>query len=275
MSTLRQIFHDRWSKVLLVVFVIMLLTSLVVNILNLRETTFNHIVSLILAIIPNIGFVVGLIRSRQWGGRKTAVGRSLLFLSLGLLSWAVGSYIWSYYNFFLNAEIPYPSWADVGYGQFAWLMGIGLMMLANFTSLQTEASNAKSKIYFFCIPILMAIVTYYFLFVQLHGASIWQSDEPLKVFVDLYYPLTDVLILTIIVLTSGLAFNFLGERLRLPITLLICGLVFNYIADFYFSYSTTVGSYYVGGPADVLFGCAMFVLSLGVSNLHPRLLEDK
>lgn len=274
MNTLRQIFRDRWSKIVLGLFIFMLVNTIVAQGLGMRETFFNHVTSLFLGFIPNVGFIVGVIRSRQWGGRKSVIGRSLVFIGLAMLAWASGSYIWSYYNFFLGNEMPYPSWADAGYAPFYWLMGIGLVMLFSYTSLQTESST-KGRIYFFCIPILMAIVTYYFIFLQLHGGAIWQTSEPLKVFVDLYYPLADVAILTIIVLTSGLAFNFLGERLRLPITLLITGLIFNYVADFYFSYDTTVGSYYVGGPADILFGCAMFLLSLGISNLHPRLLEDK
>lgn len=274
MNTLRQIFRDRWSKVLLLVLILTMITAIMVNLFHLRATTLNHLVSLFLTFIPSIGFIIGCIRSRQWGGFKTVIGRSLIFLSLGLFFWALGSWIWSYYNFFLGNEMPYPSWADVGYVPFYLWAGIGLVMLANFTSLQTELNGAKSKVYFFCIPILMAIVTYYFIFVQLHGGSIWQTNEPAKVFVDLYYPLADVVVLTIIVLTSGLAFNFLGERLRVPITLLILGFIVNYVADFYFSYSTTVGSYYGGELADILFSCAMFLLSLGVSNLHPRLLED-
>lgn len=274
MNTLRQMFRDVWSKLLLFIFVVMLVMVILAELLSLRETSFNHVVSLILAFIPNVGFIAGIMRMRQWGGSKSVIGRSLLFISLALLTWAIGSYIWSFYNFFLHIEAPYPSWADAAYSQFAWLVGVGLILLVNFTCVKNE-SSAVGRIYFFCIPILMAIITYYFIFLQLHGGTIWQTDEPLKVFVDLYYPLSDVVILTIIIITAGLQLNFLGERLRLPVTLLITGLIFNYVADFYFSYDTTVGSYYVGGPADILFGWAMFVLSLGVSNLHPRLLEDK
>src|SRR4051812_45188649 len=53
--------------------------------------------------------------ARKWGGYKSVIGKSLIFISLGLLSQWFGLQIWTYYNLILKIEVPYPSFADIGY----------------------------------------------------------------------------------------------------------------------------------------------------------------
>lgn len=269
----KQLFKSRGSQWLLVIFLFMLVWFTVVNIIGLRETVWSHIYSLLLAIVPGMGGCIGLYRMRQWGGYKSIIGKAVFFISMGLVAWSLGSWVWTYYNFFLGVEAPYPSWADIFYFQIYFFWGAGLLVLSNITSVESSGSNLKEKVIFFCIPIVMAIVTYFLLFLDLHGGQLNYANLP-KVFVDLYYPLGDVAVLTIIVLSSGATFNFLGERLKLPIMLLIIGFMINYIADFYLAYTTQIGTYYVGSTSDLLFTISMFILSLGLSNLHPKLLKD-
>ncbi|MFA6474782.1 MAG: hypothetical protein WCV88_01110, partial [Patescibacteria group bacterium] len=271
MNTLRAMFSNKSDKVLLVWF--LLLTGSIIS-LNLFHWSYNGyglIFVFFQAGLPCIGTMIGFYRMKQWGGYKSIVGKSLFFISVGLLFWSLGTFIWVYYNMFLYVEVPYPSWMDLAYFQVPIFLGIGIIMLANLTSIQTQVRKTKEKIYFFLIPILMAIVTYYFIFMQLHGGAIALSDGAIKIFLDLYYPGGDIAILTILIIFSGLEFNYIGERLKLPVTLVIIGLVVNYVADFCFSYSTSVGTYYNGNFVDLLFGIAMFTLSLSVSNLHPKL----
>lgn len=274
MDTLRKMFLNREDKVLLVLFILMLLWLMMLGLFDIKFTVYNYIYSILLSVLPTIGAIVGFVRTEQWGGISSKLGRVTFFISLGLVAWAIGSWIWAYYNLFLDIEVPYPSWADAGYIQVYWLWGIGIIALANLTAVKYN-DRPLERILFFCIPVLMAIVTYYIIYVEVHnGEGFFNTDDPLKLLVDVGYPLGDVCILTILILRSGLELNYLGHRLRLPIAILIAGLVANYVADFHFSYTTTVGTYYVGATADWLFAISMFILSLGVSNLHPKLLED-
>lgn len=258
---------------MLVLFLLTMILLVFLKFAGLRETNFNYLHTVFMTVIPAIGGGVGLYRMRQWGGHKSIIGKSMFFSSIGLLWWALGSLTWVFYNFILHVDAPYPSIADIGYGQVYLWWGIGIVMLTNATSIRYEAKKSREKIYFLCIPVVMAIVTYNFIFLQAHGGTLLY-DNPLKVLTDIVYPLGDIVIITLVVLKSGSVFNFLGERLRLPIIIFLLGLVLNYIADFYFSYTTTVGLYYVGSMADVFFTAAIFMLSLGLSNLHPKLLED-
>lgn len=275
MNTLRKMFSNRADKVLLGLFIFMMLWLTALQILGLKFTIYNYLDQVIMSFIPTVGGIVGLIRTAQWGGIRSKVGGIVCFISLGLLIWGVGQWIWTYYNLFLNVEIPYPSWADAGYAPAYLFWGLGIIMLANLTSIKLN-SRPVERIFFFCIPLLMTIVTYYIIYVELHsGEDFLDADKPLKLFFDMYYPLADVCILTILVMSASLELNFLGRRLRLPTVIIIGGLISMYVADFSFSYTTSVESYYVGATADWLFAVAMFILSLGVSNLHPKLLEDR
>src|SRR5690349_17534933 len=65
--------------------------------------------------LPIIGGLVGLYRSSEWGGVKSALGKSIFSISLGLIFWGIGMVIWNYYLFAGIEEVPYPSWADVSF----------------------------------------------------------------------------------------------------------------------------------------------------------------
>lgn len=244
MDTLRKMFSNRADKVLLGLFIFMLMWLSALQIFGLKFTIYNYLDQVIMSFIPTVGGIVGLIRTAQWGGIRSKVGSIVFFISLGLLIWGAGQWIWTYYNFFLNVEIPYPSWADAGYAPTYLFLGVGIIMLANLTSVKIN-SRPLERILFFCIPMLMTIVIYYIIYVELHGGEgFLYTDKPLKLFFDMYYPLADVCILTILILSASLELNFLGHRLRLPTVIIISGLISMYVADFSFSYSTTVDSYY-------------------------------
>ncbi len=212
-------------------------------------------------------------RCKQWGGLSSSLGKILFFIGLGLFSWATGTGIWICYNFFFDVVIPYPSLADLGYMLVYPLWGTGIILFGYVTALRDD-SNIKERIYFLCIPVLMAIVTYYFIFVDLYGNTVLYEGNLLKFLVDMGYPMGEIVIITLLVIISGSSFNYLGKRLKLPFSIMVIGLIANYVADFYFSYSTTVEIYYNGAFSDLLFVTSLSIFSLGVNCLRPSLLED-
>src|SRR3989344_4122984 len=44
---------------------------------------------------------------------KSSIGKALVLISLGLLSWGVASIGWLYYNVVLRVDVPYPSFSDI------------------------------------------------------------------------------------------------------------------------------------------------------------------
>jgi hypothetical protein len=62
---------------------------------NPENTQAGLLMQIFLFIIPFIGAVVGLYNVRGWGGFKSSIGKSVGFISLGTLFWALGMLIWN------------------------------------------------------------------------------------------------------------------------------------------------------------------------------------
>jgi len=223
-------------------------------------------------IIPILGGVYGLAVARHWGGLKSAVGRATIFLSLGLITWGIGIAIWIFYNLVLNVEVPYPSWADAAFIVSWPLWGIGSIYLSRATGAKFGLKNKGGKVILLIVPVIIIALSYYFLVSVARGGTLvdFSSESFLKIFFDLAYPIGDVVILTLATLIYGLSYKYFGGKYRYAIYLILLAFVFNYLADFTFSYTTTVETYYNGSLADVLFTTTMFIFSLGIALLDIR-----
>jgi len=224
-----------------------------------------------LMIIPFVGGILGLKNSMSWGGRKSIMGRSSLFLSSGLIAWASGMIAWNYYIFFTNIEIPYPSFADVGYVLGLLFFIIGISILSKAIGVKFALRNIQGKILLFIIPVIVIIISIYLLInIARGGVLIDISGSYLKLFFDLLYPLGDVVILTVISLVYFLSKDILGGKYKFPVLILLTGFLVFYISDFMFSYTTTNGTYFNGHLVDFLFTTSMFILSAGLLMLNPN-----
>lgn len=227
---------------------------------------YSYIFAFLYGLIPLAGGIMGLSKARKWGMFGSLMGKALFFLSVGLITWGIGEAIWSYYNFFLDQEIPYPSLADASF-MLSWpLWAIGTFYLSHATGLKYALKQRSGRFLAFAIPIFAAAVTYYLLVVVARGGSFEFEGGAAKVFFDLGYPIGDAVILALALLVYGLSFRYLGGRFKWPVLLLLFGFVLNYIADFGFSYTTTVGTFYNGNWVDLIFATAMFFLSFAVNS---------
>ncbi len=234
---------------------------------HVKNTPFNLAFAFAYGLIPIFGGIFGFFESKRWGLLKSAMGKALFFLSLGLLTWGFGEMIWSYYNFILKIDIPYPSWADASFIVSWPLWSIGVVFLSFATGAKFAIKTIGGKLLLVLIPIIAVLGSYYLLVVVARAGSLTSGGGLIKIFFDLAYPIMDVIILTLALLIYGLSFRFLGGRFKWPVIITLFGFVVNYFADFGFSYTTTVNTFYNGGWVDLLFTTAMFVLSFGVNSL--------
>jgi len=224
-----------------------------------------------LTVIPLVGGVLGLNNSAAWGGKKSVMGRSSLFLSLGLIAWGMGNIAWDYYIFFTGTEVPYPSLADVGYIVSSLLFLIGIRALFGVVGANFALRSKKGKIFIFIIPIVIILISVYLLiYVARGGVLVNTSGAYLKLFFDLLYPLSDMVTLTMISLLYFLSRDFLGGKYKAPILIIFFGFLMFYASDFSFSYTTTIGTYYNGYFPDFLFTTTMFIISTGLVMLSPK-----
>jgi hypothetical protein len=239
-----------------------------------QDQSSNYYFALVFGLLPLFGGAFGIVNSKKWGMLSSVFGRALFFTSAGLVTWGIGQVIFSYYNLFLNVEIPYPSVADAVF-ILSWpLWAIGIANLWKASGVKYGLRTRTGKIILWIIPTLLAFLSYYLLVIVARGGSLdFSGNDGLKVFFDLAYPIGTLVILTMTTLVYGLSQNHLGGMFRRPVYLLLFGFVLNYIADFAFSYTTTLGTFYSANWVDLLFVTTMFILSLAVARMQPPVLD--
>jgi hypothetical protein len=222
-------------------------------------------------LIPLVGGVLGLLKSRKWGGSKSYVGRALLAISAGAVCWGMGQMFWSlYYNIISSVDIPYPSLADVGYSLSFPFMAVGLVSLSKATGARFSLKHPGGKLLALAITTLGLIAAYYLLIVVARGGVIDFTEGSLKLFFDLAYPMGDLVIFLFSALIYGLSFNYLGGRYKIPILSIIFGMLVLFFGDFSFSYTTTVGTYYNGHWVDMVLPTAWMLIVFGVNSFDIK-----
>ncbi len=265
------IFISKKAKIVIGYYLLIVAYWLFAYLSHIKTSEVNYLYQFFFGLIPLVGGIGGLINAKKWGLLKSRLGKALFFLSLGLITWGLGQMVWAYYVIFGITDVPYPSFADLGY-VISWpLWALGMINLAKSTGAKYGFRNKFNKILAFVIPVVVAITSYYLLIViAKDGTLIPQHESLLKIVLDIAYPLGDIVILTFSLVVFGLTFKFLGGVYRLPILALLAGFVVNYVADFSFSYTTTAGSYYNGHWVDLLFPTAMALLAFGVNSIDPK-----
>lgn len=259
---------NKYTSFLWGFFVLILIYWIGIQASGITDLPINLLFSFSTAVLAFAGGVMGLIISQHWGGRKSSVGKAVLMMSLGTTSWSLGNFVWSFYNFVLNTEMPYPSLADLGYTLAVPLWAIGVFYLSQATGAKFSLRRTKGRLLLVVLPVIAAALSYYFLFGIARNYSMPIEGGLLKIFLDFYYPIGDWVILTMSLLLFGLSVKYLGGRFRFPVFTLLIGFVIMFFADFLFSYTTTVGTYYNGNLPDLLFAVAMFTISYGVDSIY-------
>lgn len=238
-----------------------------------QDSSSNFYFVFVYGLIPFFGGLFGLVKVPTWGGLRSSMGKALALLSLGLITWSGGETIWSYYNLVRHIEIPYPSWADLSF-IISWPLWIaGILFLSRATGAKYGLRSRNGRVQLILIPIIAIIVSYYLLVVIARGGSLTSGGGLLKIFFDLAYPGLDVVVLTVALLVYGLSFEFLGGKYKFPVIITLLAFVINYFADFSFSYTTTVGTYYNGNYSDLLFLTAMFVMGIGINQFDIKKID--
>lgn len=226
---------------------------------------------IILFTIPFLGALFGFRNAKLWGGFKSAVGKSIIFLSSGTFTWSIGMLAWNYYIFIAKIEVPYPSLADAAF-ILSWpLWALGVIYLSKATGVKFALRSIQGKISAFLIPLIAIVASYYMLIVVARGGVIeLDPSSASKLFFDLFYPIGTAVILAMALTFFALSLNFLGGIYKTPIIILILGFLVNYLSDFTFSLTTTNETYFNGHFVDFLFLTAMYLLSTSLSMMSPR-----
>lgn len=233
---------------------------------GVNATMVNYWYSFIFGLIPLIGGVVGMVKSRMWGGLKSVLGKAIFFFSLGLFLWGFGESIWSYYNFFKAEPAPYPSVADIGFAPSIFFWIVGTVFLAKASgAIHAFKKSALAKTLALVMTVGLTTLSYQMLVNEARGGVIVPEGETaLKTVLDIAYPLGDFLALTFATIVFVLSRKYLGGYYRPAIAFILLGLAMMYFGDFSFSYATTNGTFYNGNFGDLLLASGTFFMSFGI-----------
>ena len=191
-------------------------------------TTINDIAQ---AIVPLAATVSLVAAGRRASGRLRT---SWFLLACAALSWGIGQGIWTWYEVVLDQEVPYPSFADVGY------LGAVPFLLAGVLWFPSRSLRAMGRLRAM-IDGLMTVATVAFVSYGTFLGVIYATSEG-DVFervLAVIYPAADVL--TVAVVLAVLARRV--DRLGGPLPVVAAGLVSLAVADSAFAYMTAKGTY--------------------------------
>lgn len=178
-------------------------------------------------------------------------------LGLAALAWAAGELWWAHQEVVLGEDVPFPSAADAGFLAAVPLAALGLLLWPGALRGVTDRLR---------VGLDGGVIASSLLFISwaLVLGPLWRApeDRMLATVIALAYPVSDLAILTIVlvVLTSA------DRRTWVPLVLVAAGLSAIAISDSAFAYFTDKGIY----GAD-LTGAGWFAgwLLVGLAALHP------
>ncbi|MFA6392495.1 MAG: hypothetical protein WCW54_00195 [Candidatus Paceibacterota bacterium] len=246
------------------IFIILTIWWLILNpFLNSESTSIIHdkyIWGSFYQILALLGGIIGVIISKNFGGFKSQLGRSILYFSIGLFLQSFGQSVYSYFNLFAQIQAPYPSIGDIGYFGSVILYILGVMSLAKISGAKISLKLFRGKIQAILLPLIMLIGSYS-MFLKNYEFD-WANK--LKIFLDFGYPLGQAFYVSLAILTLILTRNILGGIMKKPIILFLISLIAQYIADSYFLFQANNGSWYVGGIGDFLYVISYFLMTISI-----------
>src|SRR6476660_6465101 len=172
-------------------------------------------------------------------------------MTAGLLGWAIGEVIWSYYELVLGYEqSPYPSLADAFYLMYPVGAGVAVVLLS--TS-KTGRSRIRLVLDGLIVAASLFVVSWISVIENVFRAG---GESHLALAVSLAYPVADVVIITIAWASAVVAY-------RPSMGLLVAGLIIVALSDSVFSGLAAVNDYYTGNLIDLgwLAGCGALGLA--------------
>jgi two-component system, sensor histidine kinase and response regulator len=198
------------------------------------------------ALLAGIACIVAACRTR----RATRVGWSLL--GAAALSWSAGEFIWSYIEVGLGQRVPSPSPADIGFLLMVPLGFAGVFVFAVAASRRSE--GVRALVDGLLIASSLLLVSWEAI---LRATFANSSLSLLAKIVNLSYPVSDIAMLTVIVV----ALTRVSRSSRTAIGLLGAGLLFIAVADSGFAY-LTAATRYTGNALDGGWFLGFLVIAL-------------
>jgi phosphotransferase system glucose/maltose/N-acetylglucosamine-specific IIC component len=232
----------------------------------------NQIFGATYGVLSIFGGAIGIVASKKWGGRKSLVGRALLFFAIGLLAQEFGQLTYSYYTYVSKVAIPYPSVGDVGYFGSVLFYIYAAWQLAKTAGVKFSLKDRSKKIIATALPLILLASSYLF-FLRSYQFDFSSFKACLTVFLDFGYPLGQAIYIAIALMTYLLSKGLLGGIMRNKILFVLFALFIQYIADFSFLNAAKSGSPFPAGANDLMYLIAYTVMALALNSFRISLIK--
>lgn len=224
------------------------------------ETNQAELFSATYGVMALFGGLIGLRISKRWGGRKSYIGRAVMFISIGLLAQEFGQISYSMYTYLLQEVIPYPSVGDIGYFSSIIFYALAIYNLIKATSVSASVTSINNKLITVALPLLLLGFSY----LQFLKEYEFDFTNPLLIFLDFGYPLGQAFYISLAILAFLLSRKYLGGLMRPVIIFLLIAFLVQYIADFTFLYQVNRDTWVTAGINDYTYLVAYYVMTLAL-----------
>jgi len=189
-------------------------------------------------------FLSSLSCMRRYGFTLRLNFEAVWFLfTLGTGLWVLAESFWAFYYFVLKVAVPYPSLADIFY------IGGYLPVMAGLLGYLDTFRVALSKRRLgFAVGVIAAAIALALIFIL--PVELAQNLTPLKFLIDMIYPVLDMALLSLAVLSLSI---FIGGSIAKWWMIFGVGAALYVIADELFLYQVANGTYYNGSFDDLIF----------------------
>ncbi len=182
-------------------------------------------------------------------------------LGASALSWGLGQSVWDWYQIVQNVLIPFPSLADAGY------LGAVPLAIAGVLAFPVASERAGSQVRQVLDGLIIVGALLVVSWVSVLGAVFNAgADSTLKMVLSLLYPLSDIAIITMVLLRVG----NVTRAGRTPLLLVAVGLTFAAVADSSFAYLNAVGTYGAGNALDSGWVAGYLLIALAALRATAR-----
>ncbi len=219
-------------------------------------TIFDNLAETFAALVAAACCAVAALRHRD------RVRLAWALIGASALSWGLGQSVWDWYQVVRDIQVPFPSLADAGY-----LLAVPLA-IAGVLSLPVANERARTHVRTVLEGLMIAAALLVISWNTTLGAVYKAgADSPLAMVLSLLYPISDVVIMTMVLVRVGRV----AHRGRAPLLLIAGGLAAAAVADSSFAYGTAANTYGAGNVLDGgwIVGYALIALAALHSVARP------
>lgn len=244
------------KKLFFISFSILLAINLAWNIwlyfLPTHTTIWNYLYNGMYGFLYLLAAIIPMYYAKIFG-IKSSIGKMLLYIGLAMLSFEVGQIMWVYYNLILKVSIPFPSWADLAFMIYYPLLVIGIIYLLKIYKQQITKEIVRDSTIIF-------IISFILIFGFFSRPDISANLPFIQKFINVYYPMGDVLLLAMALIALRIA----GGKIHPSLYLLSAGLFMQTAADVLFTYRNAKDIYWNGDISDLLYTICPFLIGVGL-----------